>query len=536
MKISHLIKTLLILQATVITAWAQWQVNGIAVFDTSLQGNSTTIPHIAPDGAGGAYICWADMRNGNYDIYAQRIDSAGHTLWQRNGVPVVVAPQHQGNMKIASDGFGDAIIVWEDDRGSDTYVYAQKLNRYGQTQWQTNGVLVANMPGFEVRVAPDGSGGAVVAWDNVFDVFTQRLGNQGSRIWGDSGVQITNRPPTIYPGDVWITTDGSKGAIVAWGEGNRIYAQRVDSSGTIRWQPNGVLLSDTASPNIGVACICDGHGGAIVKWAVNIDNGPGFAQRVDSNGVIRWMSGGILLGSSGGGGGQRITSDLMDGAFIGHGLFVQHVDSNGTKLWQANGVPYTTLPSIESTQARTAEGGVWNFCKSLDSVGFNLYRQWIDHTGTPRWGTKGIRLLTHNAGQRLAQATDDGRGNCFVTWEDYRRGSWGVYAAKIDTNGTVTSVREDQGDVLPLTPSLHQNYPNPFNGDTIIRYELPSRDHVALKVFDLLGRQVATLVDEEQAAGEHSVTFRASDLSSSIYFYRLITARYAQTNKMLLLR
>jgi hypothetical protein len=182
MKISHLIKTLLILQATVITAWAQWQVNGIAVFDTSLQGNSTTIPHIAPDGAGGAYICWADMRNGNYDIYAQRIDSAGHTLWQRNGVPVVVAPQHQGNMKIASDGFGDAIIVWEDDRGSDTYVYAQKLNRYGQTQWQTNGVLVANMPGFEVRVAPDGSGGAVVAWDNVFDVFTQRLGNQGSRI------------------------------------------------------------------------------------------------------------------------------------------------------------------------------------------------------------------------------------------------------------------------------------------------------------------------------------------------------------------
>lgn len=273
-----------------------------------------------------------------------------------------------------------------------------------------------------------------------------------------------------------------------------------------------------------------------MKWAVNIDNGPGFAQRVDSNGVIRWMSGGILLGSSGGGGGQRITSDLMDGAFIGHGLFVQHVNADGEKLWQSSGVPYTTLPSIESTQARTGEGGIWNFCRSLDSVGFNLYRQWIDHTGTPRWGQNGIRLLTINSTQRLAQAAEDGRGKCFVTWEDYRRGYWTVFVAKVNTGGIVTSVEGNQGSNFPISPRLYQNYPNPFNSDTIIRYELPERDHIVLKVFDLLGRQVAMLAHDVQNAGEHSIAFRANDLSSGIYFYRLITPRSAQTNKMLLLR
>ncbi|HXG37901.1 MAG TPA: hypothetical protein VNL36_03925 [Bacteroidota bacterium] len=406
-------------------AWSvgQWQLNGVAVFDTSLQGNNTTIPHVAPDGEGGAYICWADYRHGNYDIYAQRVDSAGNTVWQRNGVPVVVAPQRQADMQIINDGFGNAIIAWEDDRGTDTYMYAQKVNQNGQTLWQPNGVKVAELSGLFTRITADGLGGVILAWDAVVsndDVVTQRLDSLGARMWGDSGVRVTDRPSTIYPGDVWIVNDGASGAIVAWTERqiNRIYAQRVDSSGTIRWQQNGVLLSDTVSPNIGVACVSDGFGGAIGYWAVNRDNGPALAQRVDSNGVTRWMSGGILLGSAGGGGKQRITSDLTHGAFIGHGLFVQHINGNGTKLWQSSGVPYTTLPSIESTQARTGEGGVWNFCKSLDSVGFNLYRQWIDHTGTPRWGQNGIRLLTINSTQRLPQSIEDGRGNCFVTWED----------------------------------------------------------------------------------------------------------------------
>ncbi|HXG37902.1 MAG TPA: T9SS type A sorting domain-containing protein [Bacteroidota bacterium] len=108
--------------------------------------------------------------------------------------------------------------------------------------------------------------------------------------------------------------------------------------------------------------------------------------------------------------------------------------------------------------------------------------------------------------------------------------------AKVDTGGVVTSVGEPQGNGFPLLPRLHQNYPNPFNSDTIIRYELPKREHVILKVFDLLGRQVTVIADGIESAGEHTVAFKANNLSSGVYLYRLITSHSAQTNKMLLLR
>ena len=70
---------------------AQWQANGVAVCDTAPNGAILTFPRIAPDAAGGGYICWRDVRGGDVDVYAQRIDSNGNILWKRNGIPVVRA-------------------------------------------------------------------------------------------------------------------------------------------------------------------------------------------------------------------------------------------------------------------------------------------------------------------------------------------------------------------------------------------------------------------------------------------------------------
>ncbi|RPI04251.1 MAG: T9SS C-terminal target domain-containing protein [Ignavibacteriae bacterium] len=83
---------------------------------------------------------------------------------------------------------------------------------------------------------------------------------------------------------------------------------------------------------------------------------------------------------------------------------------------------------------------------------------------------------------------------------------------------------------------LCQNYPNPFNPNTIIRYQLLSTGEVGLKVYDILGREIRTLADELQKAGEHTVNFNASGLSSGMYFYRLITKAGILQKKMLLLR
>ncbi|MCX6149142.1 MAG: T9SS type A sorting domain-containing protein [Ignavibacteriales bacterium] len=83
---------------------------------------------------------------------------------------------------------------------------------------------------------------------------------------------------------------------------------------------------------------------------------------------------------------------------------------------------------------------------------------------------------------------------------------------------------------------LSQNYPNPFNPTTKIRYTLPSSGYVTLKVFDVLGKEVATLVKEEKPAGEYIAEFNASVLSSGIYFYQLKAGSFIQTKKMIVLR
>jgi hypothetical protein len=92
------------------------------------------------------------------------------------------------------------------------------------------------------------------------------------------------------------------------------------------------------------------------------------------------------------------------------------------------------------------------------------------------------------------------------------------------------------GSTLPGGYVLLQNYPNPFNPTTTIRYGVPRQSAVTLSVFNTLGQQVATLVNETQAAGYHEVKFDGSNLASGVYFYRLTAGYFVATNRLLLLR
>jgi hypothetical protein len=102
------------------------------------------------------------------------------------------------------------------------------------------------------------------------------------------------------------------------------------------------------------------------------------------------------------------------------------------------------------------------------------------------------------------------------------------------TNGIATAVREEQ----PLVSSfaLNQNYPNPFNPTTVVSYQLPVASNVRLVVYDMLGREVATLVNELQQPGQQSVQFNAAHLSSGVYLYRLTAGTFTGTRKLLLVR
>jgi photosystem II stability/assembly factor-like uncharacterized protein len=162
-------------------------------------------------------------------------------------------------------------------------------------------------------------------------------------------------------------------------------------------------------------------------------------------------------------------------------------------------------------------------------------------------------LISYNSevfasvGGKVLYSTDLG-----ITWTDMSEGLQNHLVTALVTDGTeiylaaytswmwrrslseVLAVEDDQ--LNPNNFSLKQNYPNPFNPSTSIQYAIGSTQFVSLKVYDVLGNEVASLVNEEQQAGEHSVNFEASRISSGVYFYRLETGKFSETKSMILIK
>ena len=115
---------------------------------------------------------------------------------------------------------------------------------------------------------------------------------------------------------------------------------------------------------------------------------------------------------------------------------------------------------------------------------------------------------------------------------------WGYMALDylaVPTSINPTSVK-NISTIIPTDFSLQQNYPNPFNPTTTIRYSLPQSENVKLFVYDVLGRQVAALVNIKQDAGVYETPFDGSLLPSGVYFYRLDIGTFTQTKKMIMLK
>jgi hypothetical protein len=99
----------------------------------------------------------------------------------------------------------------------------------------------------------------------------------------------------------------------------------------------------------------------------------------------------------------------------------------------------------------------------------------------------------------------------------------------------ITEVDHSQNEI-PYGYTLSQNYPNPFNPSTTIIYSVPEGIEVTIKVFDVLGRDVTILVNEQKEAGTHTIVFDASNLTSGVYFYQLTGGNFQEIRKMILLR
>jgi subtilisin family serine protease len=99
----------------------------------------------------------------------------------------------------------------------------------------------------------------------------------------------------------------------------------------------------------------------------------------------------------------------------------------------------------------------------------------------------------------------------------------------------ITGFNGNQG-LIPHSYNLYQNYPNPFNPSTIIKYDLPQTGFVSLKIYDALGREITSLVNNQQEAGVHEIVWNAKDFTSGVYFYKLQSGEYTATKKLMLIK
>jgi hypothetical protein len=273
----------------------QWTADGVAI---STAANGQWSPVITDDGAGGAIIAWADYRSGVVpDIYARRINAAGVAQWTADGVAVNTAAGTQTNPSIASDGAGGAIIAWSDEAGGSNDIYAQRLNAAGAAQWTGGGIPICEPENAQQapRAVPDGAGGAIIAWIDLrnltdYDIFAQRVNASGSLLWEDDGVAVCQE--TGDSGLNSMVPDGAGGALLAWFDTRLvnldIYAQRIDAHGNARWTANGMPVCVLGGGQNLPSIAPDGSGGAIVAFQDFRSGSTNdiYANRVSAGGSI----------------------------------------------------------------------------------------------------------------------------------------------------------------------------------------------------------------------------------------------------------
>ncbi len=637
-------------------------------------------PVISPNGLGGVLIAWTDERAGaaTADIYAQRFTAAGLAQWTADGVAMCTAAGLQQDPTVVTDTQGGAICAWRDSRGVDQDIYAQRVNEQGVAQWTANGVAVCtSVNNQDTPIAiPDGSGGVIVAWNDARgadqDVYAQRLNSAGTPLWLANGVAAC--ATTGNQSRPRLCTDGSGGAIVVWedsrGANVDIYAQRLGgATGAAQWMANGVPVCTAATDQLTPAIVVDPVGGAIVSWtdSRNSTGSDIYAQHLNLDGTVLWTANGVRLCDAGGnqdrpdvaadgnGGANVSWRDYRNGSYSD--LYSQRIDATGQIPDQCvppdtlmTNAPITSLATQNyrtynqgwfywsGVAVRSNGGGDWDIeeydqgstglgayptCFGLPLAGsygttgadfimsnFNdlhtppgvfgirAYRysgtgsatiEWDDGpdqfaVGSPISKTGWTDLLdvydipltagisytfdfSHSAGSDMkcllfTSYNAPGGGYYYVVPRSARvmetPGRYGTYTAPsteyygvaiVNDNGVAgdytltvrTGVTGVGPDVPPLTRLMALS-PNPGRGPVDIHFAMRETGLVSFQIFDMAGRAVAAIPVSRWQAGTWNVQWDGRDtrghlLSAGIYFVQMsVNDRRVGTSRLALVR
>ena len=524
--------------------------------------NFEDVTSMAVDDSGNVYITGQSQGIGTSSDYATiKYNSLGIEQWaaRYNG------PQNttDESNSIAIDKSGNVYVTGNSAGNGTALDYATiKYNPSGVEKWVSRYNGPQNSTDQSKSIAVDNSGNVYVtgysqSGQNGYDIATIKYDSAGDSVW----VEIFNTPEigsADYANSLVIDTLGNV-YVSGWrripsGSTNLDYLTlKYNSTGLLLWAAdyNGPANSNEV-PN---AIAVDGNGNVYVTGnsqnsiVSGADNDYATVM-YNSSGVQQWVS--RYDGpSSGQDESKSIAIDDSGNVYVTG----QSTDVNGSTPDYAT-IKYNSLGAEQWVSRYTGiqnNSGDGANSLAIDNLG-NVYVTGTSGSfsgtkadyATVKYNSLGVQQWAEryngppgNGSDKAKSIVLDKLGNVYITGSSGGSGTSDDFAT-IKYSQTPTGI--DQTDYnLPQNYSLLQNYPNPFNPSTKIKYGIPAigtslAAFVQLTVYDILGNEVATLVNEEKPAGNYEVNWNASNHSSGIYFYKMQAGSFVETKKMLLLK
>ncbi len=523
---------------------------------------------IVSDGLGNFIIGWRDLRNASNavtggEVYAQKFSAEGYVQWSANGIQInatTFSDGHINPLMVKSEN-GNVITVWLKMGSSftdPTHLYAQKTDGAGNSIWGGN-VRVFNLPGSEntQKITPDHSNGVVVvcsyssgSFGATKDVIAQRINSSGSVMWESAGLTICNASGNqMYPS---LTTNNTGDTYFAWKDsrsdtGGDIYVQRVDSSGNVKWNVNGIAVCNDQYGQEYPTVINDGSTGVIIVWVSNVNSEwKIYVQRIDESGNKQWGTNGIKVADKTYFMMPALLSDGAGGAIIVWGdtrgsdndVYAQKINSSGLVQWASGGVLVSGATGNQSDPVAIADGAngaiaVWKDYRS--DVNGDIYAQRINSAGSSLWQNNGLAVCTSPSIQESPSLVSNGNEGAVICWDDRRNGTdYDIYAQEVDKDGKLggaATMIEPQKESFVSTLSVS---PNPASGHAEISFSIPRDANVDIRIFDISGRQVSYPLSKIMNEGIHTLTWETGGVYPGLYIIKLTTGKNSVIQKIII--
>ncbi|MFI5406804.1 MAG: SBBP repeat-containing protein, partial [Nitrososphaerales archaeon] len=500
---------------------------------------------IKEDTEGNIYITgFGGFNQSMWDYITMKCDSSGNIKWIRtyNGP----ANENDQAYDIEIDHFGNVYVTGGSTGIGTNHDFATiKYDSLGTEQW----VLRYNGPGFDSDIAghltidPDGNiyvSGSSLNPGTSYDIATIKYNDLGQLQWvrryngTANGNDMSQGLGVDLSGNVFVT-----GTSDSTGTGSDYVTIKYNPSGNAEWIRRYNGSADDA--DIVSSLSLDLSGNVYVTgWSFGNGTQSDYATvKYNTNGTEQWAA--------------RWDDPANSFDYANEAA----VDENGnvfvTGISQGMGTDndYTTVKYNSSGQQQWAvpfngqsNGSDIGSDIALDYLGdvyVTGYSNNTDQYSTIKYDDQGVEQwnIDYSLPDYLNSTTDllvDNSGNVIVSGYSNKPGEEWVWSiVKYKQPGFIPSDVEIT-TIPPTELVLYQNYPNPFNPSTRIIFSIPNSEHVLLKVYNILGTEVTTLVNEKKLAGKYEVEFNAFGLSSGVYFYTLQTGSYSQTKKLILLR